>query len=83
MTILRTTLVATLLGVSLSSFAAMPSDPADREARMEEALQHYRAKALDNTVAANTSVAHVKHAKRHHHMKNKMTQKADETAKTQ
>jgi hypothetical protein len=52
---LRTTLAAALVGVSLSSFAAMP--PADtaaaREARMQEALENFRAK--QQAVAGNTT----------------------------
>src|SRR2546430_1878481 len=45
MQLLRTALVSALVGVSMSSFAAMPNaDPDAREARMQEALQHYYAK---------------------------------------
>ena len=69
MTLLRTVLVSAVLGTSLSSFAAMPDpDPAGREARMEEALQHFHAK--QDTVTQDTPQAQTgHHAKHHRHAK--------------
>jgi hypothetical protein len=75
MQFLRTALVSALLGVSMSSFAAVSnsaaSDPDAREARMQEALQHYYAK---HETMSQQSTGHAKamhHAKhrRHHAMK--------------
>jgi hypothetical protein len=71
MSLLRTALVSTLLGMSTASFAAMPQpnpDPAAREARMQEALDHYYAKQAQ--MAQETPKAKpTRQAKHHRHAK--------------
>jgi hypothetical protein len=84
MYLFRTALASALLGAfAMSSFAAMPNpDPAAREARMEEALQHYRAKqeamARDST---QTKVSDHKKHRRHHHAAKQRAAKQDDNAK--
>lgn len=77
---LRTTLAAALVGVSLSSFAAMPpaDSPAAREARMQEALENFRAK--QQGLASDTTSS--KASKATKRAKNTKKAKA-ESAKTQ
>ena len=81
----RTALASALLGAfAMSSFAAMPNpDPAAREARMEEALQHYRAKqesmAQDSTQTKASD--HKKHRRHHRHMAKQRAAKQDDNAK--
>ena len=86
MQFLRTALVSALLGVSMSSFAAVSdtaaADPDAREARMQEALQHYYAKqeAMNQGTTTPKSMHHAKH---HRHAMKHTTKKAqDESATT-
>ena len=82
MSLLRTALVSTLLGISTASFAAMPNpDPAAREARMQEALDHYYAK--QGQAAPETPKAKpTHHAKHHRHtMKSAKAAPQDDKAK--
>ena len=85
MTFLRTTLVSALLGFTTASFAAVSTpndDPAAREARMQEALQHYEAKqAATNNQGMTEPAKHAKHH-RHHMMKHgKSKTSQDDNAK--
>jgi hypothetical protein len=86
MSFLRTALVSTLLGVSTASFAAMPdADPAAREARMQEALDHYYAKQAQMT-QETPKAKPTHHAKHHRHAKKSskaMTQDDKAKAKDQ
>ena len=88
MQFLRTALVSALVGVSMSSFAAMPntadSNPDAREARMQEALQHYYAKQEAMNQGSTGQAKPMHHAKhRHHHtMKKGETKAQDDNAST-
>jgi hypothetical protein len=91
MSLLRTALVSTLFGVSMSSFAAMPpsDSAAARDARMEEALQHFHAQqdkmstTSETTTTTTTMHKSTHHAKHHRHaMKHSDKMKsADDKAK--
>jgi hypothetical protein len=69
----------------MSSFAAMPNpDPAAREARMQEALDHYYAKQ-GQTAEATTPQAtthHAKHHRRHAMKQAKRAASQDDNAKS-
>ncbi|HMC16700.1 MAG TPA: hypothetical protein VKI18_13775 [Albitalea sp.] len=87
MQLLRTTLVSALLGVSMSSFAAVSdtaaSDPDAREARMQEALQHYYAKQETMNQGSTAPAKSMHHAKHHRHAMKHTTKKSqDESAST-
>jgi hypothetical protein len=79
---LRTALVSTLFGVSMVSFAAMPdADPAAREQRMQEALDHFHAKQA-MTQDSPTQAKPMHHAKhRRHAMKHAQPKAQDDMTK--
>ena len=85
MQFLRTALVSAVLGVSMSSFAAVSdtaaADPDAREARMQEALQNYYAKqeAMNQGTTAPKSMHHAKH---HRHAMKHTTKKAQDESAT-
>jgi hypothetical protein len=90
MTFLRTTLVSALLGFATASFAAVSTptpndDPAAREARMQEALQHYEAKqAAMNDQGMTKPTKHAKHHRKGmKHDKSKTSQDDNAKAKDQ
>jgi hypothetical protein len=80
MQFLRTALVCALVGVSMSSFAAVSttasSDPDAREARMQEALQHYYAKQETMSQGSTGQAKAMHHAKHRHHAMKHSAKKA-------
>jgi hypothetical protein len=80
---LATVVVATLLGLTSTAFAAAPAAPAEsttREARMEGALKDYRAQKVATSAqpamksapaAKSTPVAKKQHAAKKHHVAKK------------
>jgi phage I-like protein len=88
MQFLRTALVSALVGVSMASFAAVSNtpaaDPDAREARMQEALQHYYAKQETMNQGGTGHAKAMHHAKhRHHHaMKHGDTKPQDDSSAT-
>ena len=85
MQFLRTALVSALLGVSMASFAAVSntpaSDPDAREARMQEALQHYYAKQETMNQGSTTPAKSMHHAKHHRHAAKHSGTKAPDATK--